>query len=89
MAARVEEFMTPNPATIPATATLAAAARAMRDMDVGDLVVLEDSKPRGIVTDRDVVVRALATGMDPSTTMVGEICSSTPRPCPSIRVRYR
>ena len=67
--------MTPNPATIPATATLAAAARAMRDMDVGDLIVLEDSKPRGIVTDRDVVVRALAMGMDPSTTMVGEICS--------------
>ena len=75
MAQRIEEIMTPNPTTIPASATLVAAARAMRDHDIGDVVVLEDSKPCGILTDRDVVVRAVATGKDPSTTTIAEICS--------------
>jgi signal-transduction protein with cAMP-binding, CBS, and nucleotidyltransferase domain len=71
----VEDVMSPNPTTIPATATIAAAARAMRDHDIGNVVVLQDSKPCGIVTDRDVVVRGLAEGKDPQNTTIAEICS--------------
>ena len=72
---RIEDVMTPNPTTIPASATVTAAARAMRDHDIGDVVVLEDSRPCGIVTDRDLVVRAVAAGKDPASTLVADICS--------------
>ena len=75
MAQRIEDVMTPNPTAIPASATLAAAARAMRDHDIGDVVVLEDGRPCGILTDRDLVVRAVAAGKDPASTLVVEICS--------------
>jgi len=75
MAKQIEDVMTPNPTTLPASATITAAARTMRDNDVGDVVVMENSKPCGIVTDRDLVVRGLAVGKDPENTMLGEVCS--------------
>lgn len=53
------------------------AARLMRDRHVGDLVILEevgdDQTPIGMVTDRDLVVRVLAEGRDPSTCAVREV----------------
>src|SRR6266498_5638132 len=75
MAKQIEDVMTPNPTTLPASATVTSAARTMRDNVIGDVVVLEESKPCGIVTDRDLVVRGLAAGKDPENTMLGEICS--------------
>ena len=45
------------------------------DNDIGDVVVLDNGRLFGIVTDRDIVVRALAAGCDPNRTSVGEICS--------------
>jgi len=51
------------------------AAQIMRGNDIGDVIVLEDDRLFGILTDRDIVVRALAEGADPETTPVGEICS--------------
>jgi len=74
MAQRIEDVMTPNPATLPSSANLVAASRAMRDYDVGSVVVLEDGKPCGIVTDRDIVVRGLAAGKNPDTPLA-DICS--------------
>lgn len=71
----IEEVMTPNPTMIPASATVTAASRAMRDQDIGTVVVMEDGRPCGILTDRDVVVRSVAAGGDPRSTVVGEICS--------------
>ncbi|HSH61567.1 MAG TPA: CBS domain-containing protein [Acidimicrobiales bacterium] len=48
----------------------------MRDADVGPLIVIDDKgEVCGMVTDRDIVVRAMAEGPDPATTRVGEICS--------------
>jgi CBS domain-containing protein len=47
----------------------------MRDEDIGDVIVMDDGKVCGIVTDRDVVVRALAEDRDPKSTKVAEICS--------------
>ena len=58
----VRSVMTPNPASISPEATLAGAARTMRDMDVGTVVVTDDGRPVGILTDRDIVVRGLAAG---------------------------
>jgi CBS domain-containing protein len=67
--------MTQKPLTLQTSDTITAAARTMRDGNIGDVVVLEQGQIRGILTDRDIVVRALAEGMDPSRTTVGEICS--------------
>ncbi len=48
------------PATIPADASIADAARLMDGQVVGALVVMDGDRPAGVVTDRDLVVRALA-----------------------------
>ena len=72
----VREVMTPSPATVPATATLVEAASKMRQHDAGAVIVVDGSqKVVGIVTDRDVAVRAVAEGRDPKTTTVGDIVS--------------
>jgi CBS domain-containing protein len=75
MSNSIREVMTPHPWTIAPGAPLMAAARVMRTNDIGDIVVTEGRRLRGILTDRDIVVRALAEGLDPATTTVGEICS--------------
>jgi CBS domain-containing protein len=51
------------------------AARQMRAGDVGDVVVTRDRQVAGIVTDRDVVIRAVAEGRAPESTPVGEIAT--------------
>jgi CBS domain-containing protein len=51
-------------------------AKLMRDKKIGDVLVTDKSgKLRGIVTDRDVVVRAVADSKDPDSTVVGDICT--------------
>lgn len=75
MAHQVRDVMTPNPITMPATATAVDAAKAMRDGNVGNIIVLEDNRIFGIVTDRDLVVRGLGVGRNPLQTKLGEICS--------------
>ncbi|MDQ3831317.1 MAG: CBS domain-containing protein [Candidatus Tectomicrobia bacterium] len=75
MAQLVQDVMTPNPVALEATASLVEAALAMRDFDVGAVLVLENGQVRGIVTDRDIVVRGIAGGNYPATVTLGEICS--------------
>jgi len=67
--------MTPDLKSLEATASVRAAAELMRESDIGDVVVLENNRLCGIVTDRDIVVRVLADGSDPGMVTVGEICS--------------
>jgi CBS domain-containing protein len=67
--------MTPDPWTVHETAPIQEAARIMRDADIGDVIVVRDDESVcGIVTDRDLVVRALADGADPKSTTVADIC---------------
>ena len=75
MALYLREIMTRNPVTVQTTDSVVAAARSMRDGNIGDVVVVERGEIQGILTDRDIVVRALAEGRDPARTTVGEICS--------------
>jgi CBS domain-containing protein len=75
MAQRVADVMANDPIVCPPGTTVQDAARRMRDADVGNVLVGEGSTVEGIVTDRDIVVRALAEGRDPASTTVGEICS--------------
>jgi CBS domain-containing protein len=70
--------MTVAPMTVEAGASTRDAAHAMRDDDVGALIVLEGGDLYGIVTDRDIVVRAVAEGLDPAATVVREVCSKNP-----------
>jgi CBS domain-containing protein len=75
--ATIRDVMTANPATLSANATAADAARTMRECDIGDVLVTEDGSGKvcGIVTDRDIVVRAIAEGRDPATTKLSLIAS--------------
>jgi len=76
MATTVREIMTPNPVTLQASSTVAQAAEAMKQHDVGDVLVLKKGSLCGIVTDRDIVVRDVAEHKDPEKTKLGDICSS-------------
>lgn len=72
----VRDVMSPSPRTLPAASSLQEAARFMRDHDIGPVIVVnDDGGLRGIVTDRDIVVRAVAEGREPTTTRLAEICS--------------
>lgn len=74
-AQKVGDIMTSPPRTLDVTASVMDAATLMRAGDVGDVVVLEEGRLCGILTDRDIVVRVLATGDDPSSVRVGDVCS--------------
>ena len=76
MAQIVEEIMTTNPRTVAVDDTVKDAAQLMRDSDIGDVIVVENGQVTGILTDRDIVVRAVAEGRDAESTSVSEICSS-------------
>ena len=71
----VQDVMTPDPITLPLSAPLIDAAKMMRDVDIGDVVVVDGDEVLGIVTDRDIVVRGIADGCDAQSTTLIDICS--------------
>jgi CBS domain-containing protein len=72
---RCREIMTRNVTTATRDMSLQAVAALMRDGDMGSLPVVEDGKLVGIVTDRDIVVRAVAEGKD-ALTAIGEVMTT-------------
>lgn len=70
--------MTQDPATLEPTATLGEAATLMKQEDCGSIPIVDGGRLVGIVTDRDIVVRAIAGGKDPKTAKVSEIMSADP-----------
>ncbi len=75
MAQQVKELMTERPVTLDRDASLAEAARLMRDRGIGDVIVVDGEDAEGIVTDRDIVIRGVAEGADPETTRLGQVVS--------------
>jgi signal-transduction protein with cAMP-binding, CBS, and nucleotidyltransferase domain len=72
----IEKIMTRNVTVLPESASLLDAAHAMRDADIGGVVVTkQDGTMTGFVTDRDLVVRGLASDRDPGKTRLGEVCT--------------
>lgn len=67
--------MSPQVVYLPAETTLDEGARAMREKDIGDVVITEGPSLAGMVTDRDIVVRAVADGRDPVSTTLGDVAS--------------
>ena len=76
MATTVSEVMTSNPETVEMSDPVVEAARRMRDADTGDVIVLDNGRVVGILTDRDITIRIVAENKDPSTP-VSEACSTT------------
>ncbi|MEH1015857.1 CBS domain-containing protein [Micromonospora sp. CPCC 206060] len=72
----VGEFMTTRLVTMDANDTLTAAAQEMRDSAIGDVIVTDGDDVIGIVTDRDITVRAVAEQMDPATTPLKRVTTS-------------
>lgn len=75
MPQKVSDIMTSNPTTLGAEATVAATAATMAEQDIGDVLVTKNGSVIGLVTDRDLVVRVLAEGLDPGRTTIGDVCS--------------
>ena len=72
--ATAREIMTAGAECVGENESLADAARKMRDLDVGALPICgEDNRLKGMLTDRDIVVKVLAEGKDPSSTKAGEL----------------
>ncbi|WP_026332641.1 CBS domain-containing protein [Deinococcus apachensis] len=63
----LRDIMTSNPVTVDPQATLQEVATLMLEQDIGAVLVMENDRPTGIITDRDIVVRAVAYGHDSGT----------------------
>ncbi len=70
------EIMSASPVTIPVDASAEEAAQIMRDKEIGSLVVLEDGRPAGIVTERDLVTKVAASNREARQTLVRDIMTS-------------
>ena len=75
MAQQRRALMSPNPVALPDTAPVDEAARTRRDVESGDVMVIENKQVGGMVTDRDSVRRSVAEARDPATTTLADICS--------------
>ena len=71
----VADAMTRQVVYLPEDTPLDEAAQAMRDRSIGDVVVTHGPTMCGIVTDRDIVIRAIATGLSPAATTLGDIAT--------------
>ncbi len=72
----LRDVMTPNPTICRSDATAREAAALMRDQDIGNVLVQDEGGSLGIVTDRDIVTRAVAEGRDPAEVRLREIWTS-------------
>jgi CBS domain-containing protein len=68
----IREVMTETPECTRPDATVQEAARRMKELDVGSLPVCDNDRLEGIVTDRDIILRSVAEGHDPSKHRVRE-----------------
>ena len=75
MTQTIRDVMTKKPVALDHTATVVDAARAMREGNFGTVIVVKNGKVCGVVTDRDIVIRAVAGSNDPRLVTLGEICT--------------
>jgi CBS domain-containing protein len=72
---QLKDVMTREIQHVPPSASIREAAEMMRSLDVGALPVCENNKLVGMITDRDIAIRAVAAGKDPNSTRVQEAMS--------------
>jgi CBS domain-containing protein len=79
MAKTAREIMTPDAKCVGENDTVTDAARKLSDLGVGSMPICgEDDRLKGMVTDRDIVVKVLAQGKDPGSTKVAELGEGKP-----------
>ncbi|MTE21870.1 CBS domain-containing protein [Streptomyces sp. TRM43335] len=76
MAQQVNEIMTADPTTVTPQTPIVEVARLMKEEDIGEVLVAEEDRLRGLVTDRDLVVRAMAEARDVEATAAQDVCSA-------------
>jgi CBS domain-containing protein len=76
MAQTIREVMTEGLLTCPGSATVSDVGKQMKEGNTGAILVVEGGELHGLVTDRDIVLRAVAADRDPATTQAGDICTS-------------
>ena len=73
------DLMTPDPTCVKEGQTLVEAARMLRDLNVGSMPICgNDNRLKGMLTDRDIVVKCIAQGGDPNTVTAGELAEGKP-----------
>ncbi len=72
----VQQIMTPYPVVVDVATPAAQCAKLMDHHEIGALGVVRDGRLFGVLTDRDIVVRAVARDRDPATVTAGEIAST-------------
>ncbi len=72
---KIQEIMTTDVSVIRPTDTIFDAAKKMRDLNIGVLPVCFGRRMDGMITDRDITLRAVAEGRDPSNTLVMDVMS--------------
>ncbi|MDQ3881023.1 MAG: CBS domain-containing protein [Chloroflexota bacterium] len=72
----IRDVMTPNPSTLSADSTVAEAAKLMKREDVGVIPLVEGERLVGTVTDRDITIRVVAEGKDPTSVSIREVAST-------------
>lgn len=75
---KIREIMSKDVQTVRPEATLVEAAQKMRQIDSGAIPVCDGDKLKGILTDRDIVVRAIAEGKNPEISTVEEVLTAGP-----------
>ena len=79
MAKKARDVMTPECKCAAENDTILDAAKRLTELDVGAMPICgEDDRLKGMITDRDIVVKVLAQGKDPSSTTVGELAQGKP-----------
>ncbi len=73
---KISEIMTPHVETVGTDDTLQEAAHTMKELEIGLLPVCEGGRVAGMITDRDMVVRAIAKGLDPTLTRVRDVMTA-------------
>jgi CBS domain-containing protein len=76
MAQSIREVMTQSPELVSGETTVADAAKLMRDKDFGGILIGDDESVSGFLTDRDIAVRVVAEGKDPSSTTVSDVATT-------------
>jgi CBS domain-containing protein len=73
---RISDIMTRDVTSVAPDDTIRRAAELMDDLNIGVLPVCNGDKLVGMITDRDITVRATAQGMDPESTAIGDVMTS-------------
>jgi CBS domain-containing protein len=76
MAPQINQIMTADPIAVTPQTPVSEVAQLMREEDIGEVAVTENDRLRGVITDRDLVVRSMADAHDPERTQAQDVCSS-------------